>query len=137
MYTTCKMKETTSNCYKTTKDKSELMKRESESARRGIGIPISYGDKKWPRDFVISPENYRHTSRVPLSRREGYGYRLPEHHRTPLASWTLPTSLTVWLATESTQKAKSAESRPRYLERGARRRHLFLTLRLCWNKINK
>lgn len=52
MYTTCKMKETTSNCYKTTKDKSEL-KRESESEK---GDRNSYGDKKWPRDFVISPE---------------------------------------------------------------------------------
>lgn len=132
MYTTCKMKETTSNCYmyKTTKDKSELKRRESESEK---GDRNSYGDKKWPRDFVISPENYRHTSRVPycpgVKDTATHG-RLPEHHRTPLASWTLPTSLTVWLATESTQKAKSAESRPRYLERGA-----FLTLRWCWNKI--
>ena len=38
MYTTCKMKETTSNCYmyKTTKDKSEL-KRESESEKGDMG----------------------------------------------------------------------------------------------------
>ena len=38
MYTTCKMKETTSNCYKTTTDtrKSEL-KRESESEKGDMG----------------------------------------------------------------------------------------------------
>ena len=36
MYTTRKMKETTSNCYKTTKDKSEL-KREREREREREG----------------------------------------------------------------------------------------------------
>jgi len=90
MYTTCKMKETTSNCYKTTKDKSEL-KREREM--RGAifqSVRGGYGErtKKWPRDFAISPENYRHIScaHCPGVKDTATHGRLPEHHRTPLAS---------------------------------------------------